>query len=105
MKKILMTLAAVLCCAMTTTVFTACSDITDNPAPTPEQESLAEYTIMYYTGGAADIDPYMITLLNNFYKANPEAYKRVNVVIQYKYSTVENLSNSPLGTADRKSVV
>ena len=26
MKKVLMTLAAVLCCAMTTTVFTACSD-------------------------------------------------------------------------------
>ena len=97
MKKILMTLAAVLCCAMTTTVFTACSDITDNPAPTPEQESLAEYTIMYYTGGAADIDAYMINLLKKFYEANPEAYKRVNVVIQYKYSTVENLSQSSIG--------
>ena len=32
MKKILMTLAAVLSCAMTTSVFTACS-IEDNPAP------------------------------------------------------------------------
>ncbi len=93
MKKILMTLAAVLCCAMTTTVFTACS-VEDNPLPQPEPESLAEYTIMYYTGGAADIDGAMINLLNHFYKANPEAYKRVNVVIQFKYSTVENLSNS-----------
>ena len=97
MKKILMTLAAVLCCAMTTTVFTACSDIIDNPAPQPEQESLAEYTIMYYTGGAADVDASMITLLDKFYKANAEAYKKVNVVIQYKYSTVENLNNSPIG--------
>ena len=91
-----MTFAAVLCCAMTTTVFTACSDITDNPAPQPEQESLAEYTIMCYTGGAADIDVSMLTLLNNFYQANPEAYKRVNVVIQYKYSTVDNLTKSGL---------
>ena len=99
MKKILKTLAAVLCCTMTIAVLTACSDITDNPAPQPEQESLAEYTIMYYTGGAADVDAAMLRLLNNFYNANPEAYKRVNVVIQYKYSTVENLSNSPLGTA------
>ena len=32
MKKILMTLAAVLCCAMTTTTLTSCS-IEDNPAP------------------------------------------------------------------------
>ena len=93
-----MTFAAVLCCAMTTTVFTACSDITDNPAPQPEQESLAEYTIMCYTGGAADIDVSMLTLLNNFYQANPEAYKRVNVVIQYKYSTVDNLTKSGLET-------
>ena len=37
MKKYLMTLAAVLCCAMTMAVFTACtSDNDDNPAnPTP----------------------------------------------------------------------
>ena len=99
MKKVLMTCAAVLCCVMTIAVLTACSDITDNPAPQPEQENLAEYTIMYYTGGAADVDAHMLTLIENFYKANPEAYKRVNVVIQYKYSTVENLSNSGLGAA------
>ena len=34
MKKILMTLAAVLCCAMTTTVFTACGS--DDDSSTPE---------------------------------------------------------------------
>jgi len=41
MKKILMTLAAVLCCAMTTTVFTACSsDKDDDPVdPTPGVDS------------------------------------------------------------------
>ena len=36
MKKILMTLAAVLCCAMTMTVLTACSnDNDDNPVTPP----------------------------------------------------------------------
>ena len=91
MRKILMTLAAVLCCSMTTTVLTSCT-IEDNPAPQPEQESQAEYTIMYYTGGASDIDVFMLRTLTNFYKANPEAYKKVNVVIQYKYSMAENMS-------------
>ena len=89
-----MTLAAVLCCAMTMAVFTACSEKTDNPAPQPEQESQAEYTIMYYTGGSANIDGTMINLLRNFNNANTEAYKKVNVVVQYKFSTAENLRNT-----------
>lgn len=38
MKKILMTLAAVLCCAMTMTVLTACSnDNDDNPVTPPSR--------------------------------------------------------------------
>jgi hypothetical protein len=104
MKKSMMNLAAgrsvltiVLCCAMTMAVLTACSDITDNPAPKPEQESQAEYTIMYYTAGARNIDVNMLNTLSNFYDANPEAYKKVNVVVQYKYSTAENL-NKTLGS-------
>ena len=40
------TLTIVIGCAMTMAVLTACSDNTDNPAPKPEQESQAEYTIM-----------------------------------------------------------
>ena len=98
MRKHLMAAAAITL-MMTMTVLTACTSDNDNPVtPTSEPEQLAEYTIMYYTGGAADVDTYMLILLNNFYKANPEAYKRVNVVIQYKYSTVENLKNSDLVT-------
>ena len=47
MKKILMTWAAVLCCAMTMTIFTACTDNDDNPVTPPEPEKeLAECTIM-----------------------------------------------------------
>ena len=57
MKKIMKTLTIVIGCAMTMAVLTACSDNTDNPAPKPEQESQAEYTIMFYTAGARNIDP------------------------------------------------
>lgn len=90
--------AAAITLMMTTAVLTSCS-VEDNPTSKPEQERLAEYTIMYYTGGAADVDTYMLALIDSFYNANPEAYKRVNVVIQYKYSTVENLSCSDLAAA------
>lgn len=37
-KKIMMTLAAVLCCAMISTVFTACGSDDDNNTPTPPAE-------------------------------------------------------------------
>ena len=41
MKKYLMTLAAVLCCAMTMAVFTACTDNIDNPTvPAEEPEAV-----------------------------------------------------------------
>ena len=46
MKKILMTLAAVLCCAMTTTVFTACSS-DDNTNTPPAQPKVVSYQIDY----------------------------------------------------------
>ena len=49
MRKILMTLAAVLCCAMTTTVFTACgSDDDDNttkPDDTTPVEAVMDYSL------------------------------------------------------------
>ena len=46
MKKILMTLAAVLCCAMTTIVFTACGSDDDNNTP-PAQPKVVSYQIDY----------------------------------------------------------
>ena len=52
MKKILMTLAAVLCCAMTTTVFTACSGDDENNGNTPKQPdntpAYAEVTFTFW---------------------------------------------------------
>jgi hypothetical protein len=47
MKKILMTLAAILCCAMISTVFTACGD--------DENESISDYAaygVKVYTGSS-----------------------------------------------------
>ena len=86
-----MTLAAVLCCAMTMAVLTACSDKNDNPVTPPEPEQLAEYTILYYAHGGGDLDYYALSMIADFYKANPDAYKKVNVVVQYKFSSAKNI--------------
>ncbi len=72
--------------------FTACTnDNDDNPTPQPETESLAEYTILYYANGGANVDCCILPMIADFYKANPEVYEKVNVVVQYKFSTAENL--------------
>ncbi|MBR4920128.1 MAG: hypothetical protein IKZ62_02275 [Prevotella sp.] len=93
MRKILMT-AAALMLTLTITVFTSCtSDNDDNPVPPPAPEQLAEYTIMYYGNGGADADQFLLPMISNLYKASPEAYEKVNVVAQYKFSTAENLKN------------
>ena len=49
MKKIMMTLAAVLCCAMTMTVFTSCSKDNDNPEPEPEPAPIEYGKVFTYT--------------------------------------------------------
>ena len=46
MKKMMMTFAAVLCCAMTTTVFTACGS-DDNTETPPAQPQVVSYQIDY----------------------------------------------------------
>ena len=51
MKKILMTLAAVLCCAMISTTFTACSSDSDN-------ESISDYA-------AYDVKVYTVSSINS----------------------------------------
>ena len=85
MKKILMTLAVVLCCAMTMPVLTSCS-IEDNPASNPVQEDLAEATIMWYGCGGHNVDAAILQNFRTFYQAQTKNYDRVNVVAQYKTS-------------------
>ena len=92
MKKNLMTLVAVLCCAMSMTVFTACtSDNEDKPVTPTEPEQLAEYTILYYAHGGGNLDKEALSMIADFYKANPDAYKKVNVVVQYKFSKAKKI--------------
>ena len=85
MKKILMTLAVVLCCAMTMPVLTSCS-IEDNPASNPVQEDLAEATILWYGCGGKNVDAYILANFRQFYEAQSAHLDRVNVVAQYKTS-------------------
>ena len=75
MKKILMTLAAVLCCAMTMPVLTSCS-IEDNPASNPVQEDLAEATIMWYGCGGHNVDAAILQNFRTFYQAQTKNYER-----------------------------
>ena len=74
-----------------TTVFTACTN-DDNPVNPPEPEKeLAEYTIMYYGHGGGNREYYYLSKIGDFYHAGEEAYKHANVVVQYKFSTAENM--------------
>ena len=88
MKKILMTLAAVLCCTMAMMVQTACSN---EDVPVPEPDGLDECTILYYGTGGQTADQILISSLVSCYQANPESFEHVNFVGQYKFSTAENL--------------
>ena len=84
--------AAAFCCMTMTVTMTSCtSDNFDNPVTPPEPQQLAEYTIIYYANGGANVDHCVLPMLGDFYKADPDAYKKVNVVVQYKFSTAENL--------------
>ena len=92
MRKVLMAAAAfMLTLTMTLTMTSCTSDIEDNPVNPPEPEATAEYTIMYYANGGANVDHCVLPMLRDFYEADPDAYKKVNVVVQYKFSTAENL--------------
>ena len=78
--------------AMVMLMLTSCS-INDNPVtnPDPQPKPLSEYTIMYYGNGGANVDRFLLPIISDLYKASPDAYKKVNVVAQYKFSTTENL--------------
>ena len=90
MKKLSMTLATVCCCI---TLLTSCAvDNADNPA-NPTYSDEPAYTILYYGHGGGNREYYYLNKIADFYKATPEALKRVNVVMQYKFSTTKHLRN------------
>lgn len=88
MKKLSMTLATVCCCI---TMITSCvTDNADNPG-SPTYSDEPAYTILYYGHGGGNREYYYLKKVADFYNASPDALKRVNVVMQYKFSTTDNL--------------
>ena len=96
MKKLAMKLVTVCCCI---TLLTSCAiDNSDNPSPTYPDEPA--YTILYYGHGGGNREYYYLQKIADFYNASPEALKRVNVVVQYKFSTTANLEKQKYFDAD-----
>lgn len=89
MKKIL---KIVMLLMMVTLVAAACKD-KNGP-----EGAAKEYTVMYYGNGGANADVALLNIVRQIYEASPNAFKKVNVVAQYKFSTTENLKSQ--GFAD-----
>lgn len=71
----------------------SCTESVDNPANPiePVQPELADYTIIYYSHGGANVDMNVLNGITDFYKAAPESYSNIKVAMLYKYSTEEHL--------------
>ena len=86
MKKYLMTIATVVCSLI---LMTSCNvDNVDTPV-----EPNDEYTIIYYGHGGGNREGFYLSKIADFYNADADVYNRVNVVVNYKFSTTENLEN------------
>ena len=83
--------AAILCCAMTTTVFTACTDNDDNPADPDTPTAQAEYAILFYGYGGSTLDEGIMQNMIDFYKGKAGSYNQVKIAAQYKYSSIEDI--------------
>lgn len=90
-KKHLLTLVAIVCCAMTMTVMTACNNNDDNPSGPGSPTEQTEYAILLYGFGGRNLDIGIFGNMMDFYKAKPESYEKVKIACQYKYSSAEDL--------------
>lgn len=90
-----MTFAAVLCC-VATFILSSCNTNDDIPVNNDDTEQLADYTIIYYANGGGNADEYQMPMIGDFYGASAEAYEWVNVVVQYQYSSAENMKKQSL---------
>ena len=90
-------MAAILVCGIS--VFTSCSlDNDDNAATSPDgpHQQLADYTIIYYGNGGGDLDKALMETIAQFYRADAESRKNVNICVQYKFSTLKSLQKKKL---------
>ena len=90
---------ATLCCCIT--LLTSCNvDNSDNPVNPTDSEQKAAYTILYYGHGGSNREYYYLQKIADFYNAGSDALKRANVVVQYKFSTTDNLKKQKYFGAD-----
>jgi len=86
-KKYLITLAAIFSCAMTMSVFTACTSDDDNNTASPDSPTdQTEYAILFYGYGGDNLDDCILKNMVDFYNGKDESYKKVKIACQYKYS-------------------
>ena len=90
-------MTATLVCGIS--VFTSCSsDNDDNAATSPDgpHQQLADYTIIYYGNGGGDLDNSLMKTISQFFRADAESRKNVNICVQYKFSTLKSLQKKKL---------
>ena len=69
-----------------TSMFTACSDDDDTPViESEETQQLADYTIIYYGHGGGNLDDCLVGDMIEFYGADDDCYKNVNVCALDRY--------------------
>lgn len=93
MKKYLMTLATIVCSIV---LLTSCTEDNVDNSVTPTDE----YTILYYGHGGGNREFFYLQKIADFYNASIDAYNRVNVVVQYKFSTTENMEKQEVFEGD-----
>ena len=84
-------MAATLICGAT--MFTACSDKDDNPQSpqSPQSPEMADYAILFYGYGGANLDYDIINNIAQFYAADPASHDKVKIAVQYKFSSQKDL--------------
>ena len=96
MKKILMTLAAVLCCAMIMPMLTSCA-IEDNPAPVTDYKPFPyDSEIDYSVRPGDDFYKYALGQWLNSSNPSPSASMQINNEMNQLFSNMLSTSNDPV---------
>lgn len=79
---------------MTLLSLASCSDDNnETPKTGPDGQKLSDFTIIYYGHGGGNLDMQLLGNMMQFYFADDESYKNVNIVAQYKFSSLESMQD------------